>query len=209
MKIRAAYLALFILFAIPGFAQQSTGNTYYTQPDSALSKPVVDKKVHFGMELGTGFSTNFNGASSLSTFVSPYLSYRVSPRWTFNAGATLVNGNMGGFYPVYGDGRSVMYAAPQQSTFVFAQGQFQATDRLRISGTSFYELSRFNQSLSGNGREMNFNTKGMSVFAEYKVSENFSFGVGAHYSNGNTPYYNRGFGASNFGRPGMSPYWGW
>jgi hypothetical protein len=207
MKLRALYISLLALLSLPTFAQNSAGNTYYAKPDSGRSQLVAPQKVQFGMELGTSIGTQFNGGAYLSTFVSPYLSYRVSPRWSFQVGATIINGNMGGFSSGYGDARSVAFAFPQQSTFVFAQGQYQASERLRLTGTSFYEVSRFNNSFNGNQRDMNFNSKGMSIYAEYKISENLSFGVGAQYSNGNQPYYNNGFGASRFGRPG--PYMGW
>jgi len=207
MKLRSPYIFLFALLSLPAFAQLSGGNTYYAKPDSGRSQSVASQKAHFGMEMGTSVGTRFNGGTYLSTFVSPYLSYRLSTRWRFQAGATLINGNMSGLYSGYGDARSVAFAVPQQSTFVFVQGQYQVSDRLRLTGTSIYELSRFNHNLSGHQRDMKFQSKGMSIYAEYKISENFSFGVGTQYSNGNQPYYHNGFGASRLGRPG--PYMGW
>jgi hypothetical protein len=205
MKLRSLFIALLAFSSLQGFAQNNQDNTYYAKPDSASNRKIAPQKVHFGMEIGTSVSTNFRGGASLNTFVSPYLSYRVSPRWYINAGTTLMNsnGNMGGFYNSYGDSRYTSFT-PQQSTFVYVQGQYQASERLIITGTSFYETRRFNQAPMDYPRQMNssltnFNRSGGSVYAEYKVSEHFSFGIGAQISNGNSPYYNNGFGIPRFG----------
>ncbi|MES2733400.1 MAG: hypothetical protein V4714_16760 [Bacteroidota bacterium] len=203
MKLRILFIAVLALSSFHSFAQSNQQNTYYAKPDSAVSQKIAPQKVHFGMQIGTSVSTNFRGGASLSTFVSPYLSYRVSPRWRINAGASIVNSSLAGFNHTYGDSRNTAFI-PQQSTFLFLQGQYQASERLVITGTSFYETSRFNQSPTGYPREMNsslthFNSKGGSIYAEYKVSEHFSFGIGAQFSNGNTPYYNNGFGGSRWG----------
>jgi hypothetical protein len=202
MRSPLAFFLVFFCVSLGASAQD-----YYAKPDSISRQAPVPEKVHFGMELGTGVSTNFKGGAAWSTFVSPYLSYRVSPRWTFNAGATLVNTNGTGF--LYGGDARSAPVVNQQQTFLFAQGQYQASERLRLSGTSFYQLSNFNQ--PAGQRDFQFNSKGMSVYAEYKVSEHFSIGVGGQYSNGNNPYlyngfgngFGSGFGGSRFGRPGM------
>ena len=200
-----ALLPLMTLFGLPVFAQTPSADALYTRrvrPDSVA--PVATKRVRFGMELGTSIGTSFRGGVGLQTFVSPYLSYRVSPRWTFNAGTTLVNNRFQGFPAA--DSRYVTSPASQQ-VYLFAQGQYQATERLRITGTSFYETGRWGQSA---GKSFDFNRKGMSVLAEYKVSEYFSFGVGAQYSDGYSPY--NSFGGSRFGSNGLGYrplYSGW
>lgn len=198
---------LICLLGFSCFSFGASAQDYYAKPDSNSRTVPAPEKVHFGMQLGTGVSTNLRGGVAWNTFVSPYLSYRLSPRWTFNAGATLVNTNGTGFL-YRGDSRYTPLVN-QQQTFLFAQGQYQASERLRVTGTSFYELSRFNQSV-GPGN-FQYNSKGMSIYAEYKVSEHFSIGVGGQYSNGNNPYlyngfgnsFGSGFGGSRFGYPGM------
>ncbi|MBC7921312.1 MAG: hypothetical protein H7Z75_09520 [Ferruginibacter sp.] len=201
--LRALLLPLMTFVGLPVFAQNSVADALYTRraPSDSLA-PVSAKRVRFGMELGTSF-TSFRGGTGLQTFVSPYLSYRVSPRWTFSAGTTLVNGRYG--FPT-GDARYAPSPSSQQ-VYLFAQGQYQATERLRITGTSFYETSRWGQPA---GKSLDFNRKGMSVLAEYKVSEHFSFGVGARFSDGYSPY--NSFGSSRFGTNGFGyrpQYPGW
>ena len=200
--LRALLLPLMTILGLPTFAQNPVADALYTrraQPDSA--SPVSTRRVNFGLELGTSF-TSFRGVG-LQTFASPYLSYRVS-RWTFNAGVTLVNNRFPGFS---GDARQAVPSS--QQVYFFAQGQYQASERLRITGTSFYETGGWSQSAAA-GKRSDFNRKAMSVLAEYKVSEHFSFGVGAQYSDGHSPY--NSFGGSRFGSNGLGyrpRYLGW
>jgi hypothetical protein len=77
-------------------------------------------------------------------------------------------------------------------TFVYTQGQYMASERLMLTGTAFYELNQFGgAALRMNPQATNFNSKGASIYAEYKVSEHFSIGAGAQISNGNGNNYLR------------------
>jgi outer membrane protein assembly factor BamA len=69
--------------------------------------------------------------------------------------------------------------------FVYAQGQYLVNPRLQLTGTAFYETSRFN-GLTMNPQATNLQSKGMSMHANYKVSEHFSVGAGVQISNGNS-----------------------
>lgn len=211
MKLSAFFISIGVLLAANSLAQNTSDNTYYKAPDSTSQRMEAPKRMQFGLQVGTGVSTNFRGGTGFHTFVSPYLSYRVSPRWSFQAGATLVNGSFPSYYPYSGDSRSGV--GNQQRTFLFAQGQYQATERLRLTGTTYYEM--LTQPGARQQRGVSFNSQAMALYAEYKISEHFSVGVGAQYSNGNMPYYGNGFNGARFGRsfgapgyPGLG-YSGW
>ena len=63
-------------------------------------------------------------------------------------------------------------------TLMFAQGQYQVSERLSLTGTAFYNVNQLNMPRM-NPQATNFNSKGMSMYAEFKVTPNFSFGAGA------------------------------
>jgi hypothetical protein len=103
--------------------------------------------------------------------------------------------------PVVGAEGSSMQRVNQFQSFVYAQGQYMASERLRLTGTAFYELNQFGGAqLRMNPQATNFNSKGASIYAEYKISEHFSVGAGAQISNGNGNNYLRN---GLYGSPGM------
>lgn len=202
MKISA-----FFALALSMLALTSQAQDYYTKPDtSSKNTAVVQTKTqpHIGLQAGTSVGISRYGAS-FNNFIAPYVSYQLNSRWSVNAGVGFAtsrtptlskSSSENGYTPFYG-GNS-------QQTFFYAQGRYQVNDRLSISGTTTYSVNQFGQ--SANNRNLNFNNKSMSVYAEYKISENFSFGVGGQISNGNSPYRYQPFGRNSFYPGSTNPY---
>ncbi len=67
-------------FPQTGYTNDSTGNILFKPGDS-----------HFGMEVGTGFGSNFSGNSIFSSWAAPSFSYNVSKRFRLNAGVSINN----------------------------------------------------------------------------------------------------------------------
>ena len=147
-------------------------------------------KVDFQMQVGTSVGTNFRNGAMWSNYMAPSLRYNVHPRWNLSVGTMLVNTQFN--TAVAGAEGSSMRRVNQLRSFVYAQGQYMASERLRLTGTAFYELSQFGgKQLRMNPQAANFTSKGASIYAEYKISEHFSVGAGAQISNGNGNNYLR------------------
>jgi hypothetical protein len=121
--------------------------------------------------MGTSIGSRYNRGAYLGTVVSPYISYRISPYWSFQTSATIINGHTGRIHSGYGDDLALTFAIPQQS--IFAQGHYQPSAWLQRIDL-FYELSRFNNSLNGNPQNMSFQSKEASKYDQYKIRENRS-----------------------------------
>jgi hypothetical protein len=163
-------------------------------------------KVDFQMQVGTSVGTNFRNGAMWSNYAAPSLRYNIHPRWNLSVGTMLVNTQFNNPMMVGAEGNRNMSRVNLFQSFVYAQGQYMATERLRLTGTAFYELNQFGGAqLRMNPQATNFNSKGASIYAEYKISEHFSVGAGAQISNGNGNNYLRNglYSSPAFYNPGM------
>lgn len=216
--MKRVFLILMLLIAayFPGYTQDVEETTpYYKEPSSitASASPQQEpseapftkaKRFQLGMEVGTSVGTSLGNGAVWNRYASPYLSYRLSPKWRLNAGTLLMNSQvMSSSYAgkEYGFSGNTNYF----QSFVYAQGQYQVNDRLRLTGTAFYETSRFTGPRM-NPQATNFNAKGMSMHAEFKITDNFSFGAGASFSNGSNPYIGNGLYGNQVLFPGNQSF---
>ncbi len=193
------------LFASIVWAQaQNTDETpaYYKMADAPAAasrifgQPIIKKpfetpqRLNFGLQMGTSVGTNFNNGAIWNNFIAPTLSYQLTPRFSVQAGTMFINSNFNTFAFGAAETGSPVRANVMQ-TFMFTQGQYQVSERLSVTGTAFYNVNQLNMPRM-NPQATNFSSKGMSMFAEFKVTPNFSFGAGAQISNGNN-MFNNGF----------------
>jgi hypothetical protein len=174
---------------------------------SFLSNP---DKVDMDLQIGTSVGTTFRNGTFWSNYAAPSLRYNLHPRWNVSIGTMFVNTQF--TTPMMGSEGNRMGRVNNFQTFVYTQGQYMASDRLRLTGTAFYELNQFGGSaLRMNPQAANLTSKGASIYAEYKVSEHFSIGAGAQISNGNNYLRNGLYGNPGFYNPGMpfSPMGRW
>jgi len=160
---------------------------------------IEQNKLKFRAEVGTFFGTGFGSDYYFGTYVSPHLSYRLSPRFTLSAGATLAtsfintfdeSGYYGYGYPGYNYPRS----------FVYAKGSYQMNDRLIISGTVYKEVNLFkNQDPVYNGFDTD--VKGIIMGVDYKLGENVFIRGQIEVSDGYRPYGGYPYSGQGF-RPG-------
>jgi hypothetical protein len=223
MKKLAILCSALLLFSFAAQAQQTglpaTGeNTPLEQTDatplfkarkksSFLDNP---DKVDFQMQIGTSIGTNLGRGAIWSNFASPSIRYNLHPRWNVSVGTMFVNNQFNA--PVMAGTEGTGFGRVNSfQTFVYTQGQYMASDRLRLTGTAFYEMNQFGGAyLKMNPQAANLTSKGASIYAEYKISEHFSVGAGAQISSGNQylrnglysspAYYNPSMPFNSFGR---------
>ncbi len=223
MKRLLSIVSLIFLITYTGQAQQSlpaseNQTAVSTVEQLPLYKPRTKKsllaapdKVDFSMQVGTSIGTNFRNGAMWSNYVAPSMRYQLHPKWNISVGTMLINNQFNA--PMLTAGEGMSYAKVNNfQTFVYTQGQYMATDRLRLTGTAFYELNQFNSpQLRMNPQATNFTSKGASIYAEYKISEHFSVGAGAQISNGNNYLRNGLYGSPGFYSPAapFSPMGRW
>ena len=213
----------FVLFFITGtaFAQYD----YYSPADTS-SKTIIDNfansksllkhnRLGFSMEMGVGVSGSKYGSGTY-TYASPFLTYRVSPKFRLDVGASYIQGfNNNGINEFY-------FGKNPACLSVFARGNYLVNDKLLISG-AVYKTFDLNQPQTSdlNSQKKSLNNYGIMVGAEYKITENLTIGAQVNFSDRNPAYYpgsyynqndfNQGFhhGINQYhGFGGMRPYYG-
>ncbi|MDO1447900.1 hypothetical protein Q0590_16635 [Rhodocytophaga aerolata] len=183
-------------------AVEQTANTPLYKERKKTSFLENPDKTDFDLQIGTSVGTNFRNGSYWSNYAAPSLRYNLHPRWNLSVGTMFVNTQFNS--PMMASEGAGTGRINNFQTFVYTQGQYMASERLRLTGTAFYELNQFSgPALRMNPQATNLTSKGASIYAEYKVSEHFSIGAGAQISNGNNYLRNGLYGNPGIYTPGM------
>jgi hypothetical protein len=211
-KYRINLLLALILISSSAFSQ---GLLNQGAPRGAgwLSGNLPDNS-RFSLEVGTGFSAFSSGTTMLGNYVSPRFEYDLNPSLTIIAGGTFsfnqynnqqlplaLNNNTNNTRPV-------QQGLSNHSMFV--SGRYTINDNLFLTGTMYREqgqlpYSLMSQELSG------YNSQGMSMGIEYRISNSLRFGAEVGINRTNNPYHHYSPFSNTFtnrqGRPGyLSPF---
>jgi hypothetical protein len=195
------FSTLFLLLLLSGESQaqsafkNDTLTSFNTQTIQKNNSLLNYKRMSFSVDVGFGFAASkYN--SGAYTYISPYLSYLVTPRFKLDVGGILQQG-FSGFNNSELNGFGV--GNNGTNALLFVRGNYLVTDRLIVSG-SVYKTFTNNNTLNTEfpGKKNSLDNYGLNIGAEYKITENLSIGAQVNFSNGNNyPFYN--FGAYPFG----------
>jgi hypothetical protein len=144
-------------------------------------KPALKDRFNTHFQVGTSFSYSPGNFYGPSYFVSPSVSYQVSPRFMLSAGAGLEYSTL---YPLYKQTEGDNKMLPMTRAYLYARGSYFITPRLIVSGT-VYENMMDAPRLTNNSMPVKYNYQGMSIGIQYNVSRSFSFGFEMHMRNSN------------------------
>jgi hypothetical protein len=156
MKKLFIFCSALFLFSFAGQAQQSglPVNNEISSPENTEDTPLFKSrkktsflenpdKVDFGMQIGTSVGSDFRNGGFWSNYAAPSLRYNLHPRWRVSAGTMFVSTQFNAPIAAGSEGTS-MGRVNSFQTFVYTQGQYMASDRLRLTGSFFYEVNQFN-----------------------------------------------------------------
>jgi hypothetical protein len=207
MKITFYIFLLIMPFLVSG----QNGETGYYNSDSAIvvsednkefneaevADFIKEKKTNFHLTAGAFAGTSFGSGEYFGTYVSPEVSYRLSPKFTLSGGATIVNSFGNPYYYPMGEGSMSQPASNQTRTLLFASGSYQLNKRLMISGTVYKEFSMFSHEPTST-RNYSDEYQGMIMGVDYKVGKNIF--IQGQIEISNNPYSRHGYPSSSFGR---------
>ena len=193
IKMKTVYILLLnILLVYPVLAQntddnnpkQDSSSSIYDNNNS-LPRPFVkkslinDDNMHFSLQTGVN-AMSFGKSSMVSTFVAPELSYRINPKLNITVGTIALNSNFNNMmYYNYNEGTSTAIPNANQM-FIYLKGDYQLTDRIRLRGTTFREVSNSSNPTSN---PFSFNQLGV----DFKISDHVSMSADFIHSNGQPP----------------------
>jgi len=155
------------------------------------------KRLQTNFTIGTAFTTSSGYGSGLTSYISPSLSYRVSPRFTIRGGVTLSNTQLFDYQPWYMAESFQPYDANFTNALIWVEGTYMVTERLTISGAGFKEFTLTDNSPYYNPYSDN-NPYGVYLNATYRINDKMFIQAGFGYTRNTNPYR----GSPYMGMPG-------
>jgi hypothetical protein len=208
MSARVFFVATFLVLLLQVSTPLSGQGTLLRKPASEL--PVFSSSPQLDLQLGTMFSTGFQGSSMFTHAVAPALNWDISRRFNLQVGTILSSSFMNGnnaFFPFspHMAGGEAMHAPFSQRSFgatMYAAGAYQVNPRLTLIGSAWMDRHQMPE-MTMNPMAMNTNFHGANFGFDYRVTENFSFGAQFNVSSGYNPYNPlNNMGMYGFGVPG-------
>jgi hypothetical protein len=152
-----------------------------------------------GLRFGLNAGTMVGGGLGVVSHVSPTAFYNLSPRFRVFGTVNYLRHQHPGLFQTENQYAMNPAAFGTNHLMVQAGGQYDASERLTLTGSVWRDLSHMApaNAIYRNGFGMGGN--GMAVRADLKISDHFSISGGMRYGNGNS---NRGMFPNMF-HPGM------
>ena len=195
MKLTAISFLLFILPATL-LGQGLDQDDYYQEGDSSVKGQ--ENQLIFTYLQGPVLQLILMGGTVFSTFVAPAINHQLSPRWSVDIGAALVNSDFNR-WTNYSFDNSPSINGNTTDQYMYVRANYQASDKMTLFGGVYHHLLSLDP-LGGSALSMSGNT--YVVGMEYKISRGFTFGVQMSRSTGN-PFNQSPFIPS---RNGLSPF---
>lgn len=183
---------LFTIFLLPGLQSQAQDGSLFETP---VEQSPLFPKTDFGFQLGTSFSTGFQGSSLFSQSLAPHFQWNPNQRFSLVVGSVFSTGQFSGnvaFTPFGLFQNEAMGGMMSQRLFsntVYAFGAYQLSPRLTITGGSWMEHNNFQAFQPNmNNQAFQMNPRGVMMGFDYKISENFRFGAQFNVSQGYNPF---------------------
>ncbi len=191
-------IIVFLFFSATLFAQNKNEIPDYFNPDE-IKNSINDsiffnnqqkKKINFGIEMGTTVAS-INGQAMFSTYISPYVEFPVSDKFSIEIGTCIGRGNLLTSYnPYFGESLFPLEQNLFQTSF-YARGRYKVNNNLSIYGTGQIQRNIFLSQTEGN-ESKSFDSHSMSLGMEYKLGTNSSIRFEFHTNNYNNPYLRNG-----------------
>ncbi|MBE0649105.1 MAG: hypothetical protein IH596_15140 [Bacteroidales bacterium] len=186
---RSLSLLILIFAALVGNTQNlvsdSLPQSMTVNQDGTLTTP--PGRMQTNVIVGTQFSTSSWFGSGLTTFISPSVSYRVTPKFSVRGGLTISNTALFGYKPWFTAEGSPTYDANFTKAVLYLEGSYRVTDRLTISGAGFKEFTITDNSNFYNPYSKN-EPYGIYLNADYKIAEGAHIQLGFGYTRGYSNY---------------------
>jgi len=191
-------ISLFLLTGLNGAAQHMLHHpdAYYAPaPGSEKyfhdlqqennTEQITGSRIHYRLDIGTAFSSFGGAGSMMSSYLSPSIRYKISPKLDLHIGGTVLYN-----YPVGGStaGESMMTSGNDPSYQFYLYGTYQVTDRLVVDG-SFVKGKMNHYNFGLYPYQMNSNYESYSLGFNYRIASSFHVGAQINVSNGMNPYF--------------------
>ncbi|MEI6852940.1 MAG: hypothetical protein WCL06_08860 [Bacteroidota bacterium] len=189
-KVLFSFFLLFLFISVTTQAQSyfrpDTTTSFNTQTIKKNNSLLNYKRMSFSVDVGFGFAAS-KYSSGAYTYISPYMSYLVTPRFKLDVGGILQQGFNG-----FNNSEFSSFGGNGTNALLFVRGNYLVSDRLIISGSVYKTFTSYKTLNSEfTGKKNSLDNYGINIGAEYKISEHMTIGAQVNFSNGNNnPFYN-------------------
>lgn len=142
-------------------------------------------RIQYRLDVGTAYNSFGGAVSFMSSYLSPSIRYRVSPKLNLYVGGTIVYNHAAGSNSA---SESFMGSGNDPSYQFHLYGNYHVTDKLVVDGS--FTKTKMNQLGFGlYPYRMNSNYESYSLGINYRVANSFHIGAQINVSNGMNPYY--------------------
>lgn len=202
--MKTAFTLLLSCLVLVAVAQNQEGDIN-TADLPKLSEPVKDK-LDFNFSVGTSFMVMPKYGSTLSHFVAPQLTYKVSDKFRISSGVLFQYSSLNTTQTAAAES-SFMFLRPKYQFNGFVAGEYDINEKLTLTGRVFAGSTVVD--VPGlNPDTYRFATYGVAGGFKYKLSEHASFQAEIQLTRGNQPYI-QGRPSSNLEQPSLHGYGPW
>jgi hypothetical protein len=177
----------------PKHSSNYFSSDYYENDNEGFQKK---EQLKFNMQAGAVFGMGSGSGEYFGTYLSPRVHYRLSPKFTVMAGATLLQSFGSPPNSALYETTSGYPSANFTRSFLFASGAYQYNERLIISGTVYKSMNLFNQQNSYSAKKNN-DYQGIIMGFDYKMGKHVFIQGQIEFSN--YPYSGFSLPYSGFG----------
>lgn len=185
---RMKYLVLFVFIIICHPYLNAQNEDVYFEPGSEMEKPAMlqEDKIDFGLQTGVSYMKFSKKGNAFSKYVAPNLSQQLNDKVRLTFGSVVSNTNI--HNPFYTSENAAIKDLQVNSASLFARADYQLSPRLIVGGTAYYKHSLMKPIGDNNPFQDHFDSKGMQLDLNYRISNKSFINVSVNVSEGNEFY---------------------
>ena len=210
-KARLLYLLVAFSIAAPQLFSQILPGSGSARGAGMLSGQ-LPANTRLNLEVGTSFSSFSSGGNMFGNYVSPQLQLDISPSFSIVTGGRFSFNQYNNLLQPVVVHSSVAPVRQGPSDYsIFMSGRYMINENLIMTGT-VYKDQGYLPMLFMNRGGMEYDSRGMSMGLEYRITDNLRFGAEIGMTRTNNPYHFYSPFSDPFGsrqgrsRYGFSPY---
>lgn len=181
------HLLFFILMAFYSIVLKAQNELNTFQPANELERPMIaEDKMDVGLQTGVSYMKFSKKGNAFSKYIAPNLSQQLNDKVRITFGSVVSNTNINN--PFYISENNSLKGIQVNSASMFARADYQLSPRLMIGGTAYYKHSLMKPLSDDNNFQDNFDSKGMQLDLNYRISTKSSVNVSVNISEGNEFY---------------------
>jgi hypothetical protein len=208
MKVRSLVFSSFLVLLLT--VSMSLSGQDGSSPLFSGEPPVYSSTPHFGMQVGSSFTSGLIGGSMFTHSLAPSFNWDVSRRFNLQVGTIFSSTTMNGMNPLFpyspqmagGVSLSMYQGQRLFSSTVYAVGSYQVSPRLTLIGGTWLEQNNMHDVMM-NSQAFDSRPRGGMFGFDYRITENLRIGAEFNVSSGYNPFnpvYNLGGYGSSFDR---------